>query len=166
MPKLKISPIERFRAKYEIDPISGCYNWTAYKTPVGYGRFTYDRKPYQAHRWIYEYLNGPIEEGLVVRHQCHNPACVNPEHLLLGTHQDNMDDMVRAGRSSKAPKAAHKGEKNPMSILTEQDVILIKKFFKRHNEHGVNVFLGRWFNVSRNTISEIKFGRSWSHLEV
>jgi len=79
--------------------------------------------------------------------------------LLLGTNQDNMDDMIKANRSAR-------GEKNPLSILTEQDVILIKKFFKRHNEHGVCVFLGRWFNVSRNTISEIKFGRSWSHLEV
>ena len=164
MPKLNISPIERFNTKYETDPISGCYNWIASKSNDRYGQFRHNRKTYRAHRWIYEYLNGPIPEGLVVRHQCHNRACVNPEHLLLGTHQDNSDDMVRANRSSKV--ARNKGEKHPMSILTEQEVILIKKFLKRHNECGVGAFLGRWFNVHRDTISNIKIGRNWSHLEV
>lgn len=165
MPRLKISPIERFRAKYEVDPISGCYNWIAGKGSDGYARFGGDnRKTCLAHRWIYEYLNGPIPEGLVVRHQCHNPACVNPEHLLLGTHQDNMDDMVKAGRSSKVSKI--KGEKHPLSILTEQDVILIKKFFKRHNGYGVGAFLGGWFNVHPTLIFKIKSGKNWSHLEV
>ena len=159
MPRLKTNPIERFHTSYEIDPISGCYNWTGYKDIGGYGRFKHNRKMYLPHRWIYEYLNGPIPEGLVVRHQCHNPACVNPEHLLLGTPQDNSDDMIKANRSPR-------GEKNPKSILTEQDVILIKKFLKRQNERGVGTFLSRWFNVSRNTISDIKFERSWSYLEV
>lgn len=164
MVKLKISPIERFRAKYEIDPISGCYNWTAAKYKNGYAAFRHNtKKTCCSHRWIYEYLNGPIPEGLEVRHMCHNRSCVNPEHLLLGTHQDNMDDMVKSGRSIKL---AHKGEKNPQSILTEQEVILIKKFLKRHNEIGVNNFLVRWFNMHHSTISDIKFGRKWSWLEV
>ena len=158
MPKLNISPIERFHAKYEIDPISGCYNWIAHKNH-GYGSFKYKKKMRRAHRWIYEYLNGPIPEGLVVRHKCHNPACVNPEHLELGTQQDNIDDKQEAGRTPR-------GEKHYHSILTEQEVILIKKFFKRHNGNGVGSFLGRWFNVSHITIFKIKSGRTWSWLEV
>jgi len=161
MVKLKISPIERFHTKYEIDPITGCHNWIGAKV-YGYGKF-WDNKSYRVHRWIYEYLNGPIPEGLIVRHKCHNPSCVNPEHLELGTQQDNMNDKVKAGRSSKV---GTKGEKHPLSILTEQDVILIKKFLKRHNGHGVNTFLGRWLNVSHKNISAIKHGKSWSWLEV
>jgi len=70
MVKLKINPIERFDTKYEIDPISGCYNWIAAKNHYGYGQFRHNtKKTCRAHRWIYEYLNGPIPEGLVVRHQ-------------------------------------------------------------------------------------------------
>ena len=158
MVKVNISPIERFRAKYEVDPISGCYNWIAAKTNDGYGTFK-DHKQYRAHRWIYQYLNGPIPKGLVVRHKCHNPSCVNPEHLELGTQQDNIDDRDKARRTAR-------GEKHPQSILTEQDVILIKKFFKRHNERGVGTFLSRWFNVCQASICEIKMGNLWSYIEV
>ena len=157
MVKLKISPIERFHTKYEIDPITGCHNWIGAKV-YGYGKF-WDNKSYRVHRWIYEYLNGPIPEGLIVRHKCHNPSCVNPEHLELGTQQDNMNDKVKAGRVSR-------GEKHSSSILTEQEVILIKKFLKRHNGHGVNAFLGRWFNVNSDTIYDIKVERRWRHIEV
>ena len=153
MPRLKTNPIERFHTKYEIDSITGCHNWAASKFRDGYGAFKRNKKTYRAHRWIYEYLNGPMPEGLVVRHKCHNPACVNPAHLLLGTQQDNMNDMAKAGR-------------NPLSILTEQEVILIKKFLKRHNGYGVGTFLGRWFNVSRNSISEIKLEKIWKHIEI
>ena len=158
MPKLKVSPIKRFHTSYEIDPITGCHNWIGSKV-WGYGKF-WDNKQYRAHRWIYEYLNGPIPEGLVVRHMCHNRSCVNPEHLELGTHQDNMDDMIKAGRVARGEKNASNTE------LTKEVVILIKKFLKRHNGYGVSAFLGRWFNIKRRTICDIKLGKTWSWLEV
>lgn len=72
-----------------------------------------------AHRVAYELEVGKVPDKLVVRHSCHNPLCCNPNHLAVGTHQDNMDDMVKAGRQTK-------GECNGRSLLTWKDVHQIR----------------------------------------
>lgn len=72
--------------------LNECWIWIG-STKNGYGQFTtYKNKNNYAHRMSYVLFKGEIPEGLLVRHKCHNKLCVNPEHLLLGTHQDNMDD--------------------------------------------------------------------------
>lgn len=90
----------RFWAKVRITP--GCWLWTASKRNKGYGAFCYTRGGAvvngRAHRISWEVHNGPIPEGLKVLHRCDTPACLNPEHLFLGTLQDNVDDMVQKGR--------------------------------------------------------------------
>jgi hypothetical protein len=90
----------RFMAKVKIDPISGCHNWTGAIAGGGYGQFGVGRgsKVCRAHRVAYELAHGPIPPGQIVRHECNNRRCVNPEHLTIGTHQDNMDDMTEALR--------------------------------------------------------------------
>jgi len=75
-----------------------CWPWTGAKTAKGYGRFWKDGKRQAAHRLAYETAYGPIEEGLLICHRCNNSLCVRPEHLLKGTHQDSLDNMVRKGR--------------------------------------------------------------------
>lgn len=84
---------ERFSTKYEVAP-NGCWEWTASKFPDGYGSFDTRR----AHREAYKLFVGPIDAGVHVLHRCDNPPCVNPDHLFLGSHKDNMVDKTVKGR--------------------------------------------------------------------
>jgi hypothetical protein len=101
----------------------GCLEFTGSRNARGYGQLgsyrpkTGDTRPSLAHRAVWEYHNGPIPEGLVVRHTCDNPACVEIAHLLLGTRADNSADMVARGRGR-----ALKGEENPRCKLTDAEV--------------------------------------------
>lgn len=79
----------------------GCWEWKGKRNDYGYGIFTATRlgiADARAHRVVYEYMVGPIPEGLVLRHACDNPPCVNPDHLEPGTHAANMRDMVERER--------------------------------------------------------------------
>jgi hypothetical protein len=103
---------ERFAEKYEIVPWSGCWLWTgSTMANGGYGKITYhqgDQKQMGAHRVSWLLHKGPIPEGLWVLHRCDVPACVNPEHLFLGTAKENIEDCIRKGRNKTRPKTGRK----------------------------------------------------------
>ena len=157
---------ERFNTKYVVDEATGCWEWQAYKMPNGYGQIGFPpRRMALAHRVSFELHNGPIPKGLHVLHTCDNRGCVNPEHLFLGTHQDNMGDMVAKARHSH-------GEAQWNVILTESQAKAVIALCKRHprrrkgqSGYGLLTFLGNWFGVSNLVISEIAQGRSWGHLQ-
>lgn len=135
----------------ELDP-SGCRLWTKNTVRGGYGQVSYRGKQVLAHRLSYEISVGPIPEGLCVLHRCHTPACINPDHLRVGTHQDNSNDMVRAGRSPS-------GEKSGRAKLTHGQVQSIRQ---KHSEGGYSLAaLGVLFGVSKTQISYIVRGKSW-----
>jgi len=77
--------------------LGNCWEWTG-SNDGRYGQATWDGHNIKAHRAIWIITYGEIPDGLWVLHKCDNPKCVNPEHLFLGTHQDNMDDMKAKGR--------------------------------------------------------------------
>lgn len=93
---------ERLYAFIDKDAASGCWNWTGTIIKGGYGRIVKreggKRVHIPAHRAAYLEWAGSIPEGLMVLHDCDNARCINPKHLKLGTHQDNMDDKVARKR--------------------------------------------------------------------
>lgn len=109
MPSPYRPAIERFTEKFAPDP-NGCWIWTAAKFDNGYGAFkrsTRDgpgKRQVRAHRWSYEHYVGPIPEGMCVMHTCDVPACVNPDHLRVGTNYDNVQDRHRKGRTAAASR--------------------------------------------------------------
>lgn len=97
---------------------------------------------------------GPIPDGLFVLHSCDNPRCVRPDHLKLGTHDDNMADLVRRKRSCF-------GERRPQSKLTDQKVLDIR----RMAESGVmQKEIAEQFGVVDSVISVIVNRKAWKHI--
>lgn len=78
--------------------LDGCWAWDRGLKESGYGVARTHEKTITAHRLSYLAFNGEIPAGLCVLHKCDVRVCVNPEHLFLGTHRDNAQDMVRKGR--------------------------------------------------------------------
>ncbi len=95
---------ERFWSK--VIKTDHCWIWNAGVTSAGYGSFYVNGKMCQSHRVIWELVIGPIPEGLFVLHSCDNPPCVRPNHLFLGTQQDNVNDMMRKKRQRTKLTAA------------------------------------------------------------
>lgn len=80
---------------------TGCWEWPGVQSKEGYVRVSWSGVTCSVHRLVYDAIYGPIPEGMFVCHRCDNRSCVNPDHLWLGTHDDNMADMVAKGRSAR-----------------------------------------------------------------
>lgn len=142
---------ERFLDKVAFT-FSDCWYWIGNINKFGYGQVGQKR----AHRWSWELHNGEIPIGMHVLHKCDVRSCVNPDHLFLGTHTDNMRDMAKKGRGH-SPDVS--GEKNPMSVLTKKLAINIRKEFSTGRYKQIE--LSKKYKVSPMTISRLLRGISW-----
>lgn len=148
---------ERFKRAGYILTESGCHEWPNSKNSRGYGTLGGDLNgpTLAAHRVAWEIAHGPIPPGMGVRHICDNPPCINPEHLLLGTHQDNMDDrtarerQVRGTRSSKAK-------------LTEDQVRQMRALYATGAVRKVD--LAAQFGIGFSTVRQVLNRQTWRHV--
>lgn len=139
-----------------------CWVWTAGCYPSGYGVFSVNGSPRGAHRVSYELAKGPVPDGLYVLHACDNPKCVNPDHLFAGSQKDNIQDMHNKGRYRNG---AVRGERNPASKLTDDDVRCIRSIYKPYSREFSQRALARRFGVSKKVIELVLSGRAWGHVK-
>src|SRR6266498_1806105 len=145
----------RFWAKVDKKEFDECWLWKGPVINSGYGT---TRTPSgfktTAHRATWEWVHGVVLSVEVhVCHTCDNRLCVNPNHLFLGTREENMKDMVAKGRSPR-------GSKQGKSLLTESDVITIRSLSGILSQTQI----GEIYGVAQATISKIIMGGSWSWL--
>lgn len=136
---------KRFLEKIDRGP--GCWAWRAGKTSLGYGQFRVDGRNLYAHRVAWAHFRGELPEEAVVCHSCDNPACVNPDHLFLGTQADNLADMARKGRQGGARLDQEKAD----------------EIRRRHARGETQTALAAEFGVSQATVWRVVEGRSWRH---
>lgn len=136
---------------------NGCWNWIGAKAGNGYGNIV--NKTYQgyAHRLFFALYKGKIPAGMLVCHTCDNRSCVNPEHLFLGTHNDNTQDMMKKGRFNPPV-----GERMARVKLNANEVLKIREKYKS-GQYTQSV-LADVYGVSRSNISFIITGKKWKYL--
>lgn len=142
---------ERFWEKIKKAGSSECWEWVAYKDIGGYGIIAVNKITQKAHRvsWILHY--GEIPDGMFVLHKCDNPACVNPDHLFLGTQQENIQDMVNKKRHSR--HESHRSAK-----LTRQDV---KDIIELRRQKISMRKIADMYNITNCTVHSICQGIAW-----
>lgn len=143
---------ERFWEK--VEKTESCWLWTGGLLKTGYGSIRDNGKALRAHRVAYELLVAPIPDGLLLRHSCDNPKCVNPAHLIPGTKTQNTQDALDRGHHVV-------GEAHYRAKLTNHAVVTIRSALAA----GVpGKYLAKQFGVDQTTISQIKLNKKWKYV--
>jgi hypothetical protein len=165
------------RLLFGIKKNNDCWEWQAFIMPNGYGRISYKGIDHYTHRLSYETFKGTIPEKKLVCHTCDNRKCINPEHLWIGTCEENTRDACNKGKMKgwigkkhskesilkmrKPHNIDRKGEKHPNSKLNNVMVKEIKDLIKSGMTHRE---IGDKYSVSRCCISDVIRGKRWSHI--
>ncbi len=163
------SLIERIEANSIPEPNSGCWLWLKYVMPTtGYGQVTVSAGYVElAHRAAFLAFRGGIPDDMFVCHKCDNRVCVNPEHLFLGTHADNMADMDRKGRRrAVGPEKALRGTKHPHHKLSAEQVLALRERWLERKVSGRIFFQeeAEELQVSESLVKKIIYRKNWSWL--
>lgn len=149
------SLIDRFNEKWVADEETGCWLWTGATVKGGYGqiKIPLQRHQHRAHRLSFMIHKGAVPKGKHVCHSCDTPACVNPEHLFLGSSSDNHQDMKAKGRHLF-------GERNAQAKLTEQDVEKIRAMSR---DGQTQRSIAQAVGISLMQVNRIVRGLRWAH---
>ena len=153
---MRATPQERFWSHVSVSElIEECWSWTLQRDRDGYGRLTWFRKRRGAHQIAYELHHGVSVAGKSVCHRCDNPACCNPFHLYLGTHQQNMQDRNQRQRTAS-------GERNGRARLTWPLVREIRAAYKPFKCSAPK--LAEQFGVNIHVVKDIIANKTWREL--
>lgn len=142
--------VERLLSRIKVNS-EGCFEWQGPRHRQGYGLVFANGKKSFAHRDSFQAFRREIPSGMCVCHRCDNPCCINPAHLFLGTHADNMKDMARKKRSTA-------GEKSHSAKVSASDVLEMTRLYKSGVDQGK---LAQRYGIARCTVSEIVRGTKW-----
>ena len=146
---------EKNLANYIPIPECGCWFWLGHRSDEGYGMCRCVAGYAYAHRVFFAAYKGPLVAGMHVLHKCDTPACVNPDHLFLGTHIQNMADQKRKNRHAFGEQNAHASLTDEMVMRMREEGLSGQDNFKR---------VGKKLGLSHHTIRDAVVGRSWTHL--
>lgn len=147
------SDLKRFEEKIMPEPNTGCWIWMGAMLPTGYGRFKLKGRSSPAHRVSHSLYKGDVLFGTLVCHTCDNKWCVNPDHLYIGTHSENVLDSYRRNRMT-----SKKGTDHSMSKLKNNDIIFIRASLSPRK------LLANQFNVTVSNIQLIQTRKLWRHI--
>lgn len=153
-----MSLYDRWLAK--VEKTETCWLWRGAIKNGGYGVVNRGRRGegvIRAHVFAYAHYKGDVPLGADVRHLCHVPSCVNPDHLALGTRRENMADSKRAGRLIGLHPGLT-GEDNPLAKLTVADVLAIRL------DSRTLAAVAADYGVSLTAIWSIRKGKTWRHV--
>lgn len=134
---------------------TGCWELQSSILDNGYGYMSFCGKAKLAHRASYEAFIGPIPDELFVLHECDNRKCINPKHLFLGTHDDNMQDMDSKGRRKS-------GERHYMAVLTDD---LVRELRKNYKPGDSWMALEKQYGINRGVLRPAILGTTWKHVK-
>lgn len=153
--------MRKFSDKIYPEPNTGCWLWSGSYNPSGHGKI----KPSShngfgyAHRYSFFIHNGEFDRSMQVLHHCDNPHCVNPDHLYLGDQKQNMRDA-----SNRKRFINRRGSKASRSILTEDQVLEIRRTFKTRSKEFGSDALAKKYGVGVSNIQNILCRLSWKHI--
>lgn len=159
--KNKESAITRINKYTNKKSVEECWEWISTINDNGYAKISIGGRQglyARTSRVVYYLYYGNYNEELIICHKCDNPSCVNPNHLFLGNHKDNTDDMYKKNRQSEPP--VYKGEDHGNSKLTDQEVISI------YNSSDTVKNIAIQYNICTLTVYRIKKGEGWKHLNL